>query len=224
MKIEIIDCVTELFAYTYYLVEELNSTGIDFEEVKKNYSDLIGQARQCGQSAGIPKKKINDALFPVFAWIDESLLDTSWEHKQNWARNSLQKIHFNTTNAGKLFFTRLEKLSEDENDIREIYQYCLASGFRGDLYRSFQREELKTRRLALLKQITGHDKPEIPEILFPQAGNKAISGIIKRKRWKGMAGFSFILVLLPVLVFLALFYFFDKRLGDMISASGIFMS
>ena len=224
MKIEIIDCVTELFAYTYYLVEKVNTSQIDFEQVKENYAKLIEKTKEFAQSAGIKKNKINDALFPIFAWIDESLLETSWEHKPEWTKNSLQKIYFNTTNAGELFFTRLEKLGENDKEIQEVYQYCLASGFKGNMYQSFSQEQLKSEKQNILKKVTGKESLEIPDVLFPNAGNKAISGIIKRKRWKGMAGFSFVFVLLPVLLFLFLFYFFDRQLGNMIMASGIFMS
>lgn len=224
MKIEVVDCLAELFAYTYYLVEKLNTTQIDFDQVRGNYTKLIDQARECGQSAGITKKKMDDAFFPVFAWIDESLLETSWKYKREWTKNSLQKLYFNTTNAGEIFFTRLDKLGDSETEVYEVYLYCLASGFRGDMYQPFHQEQLKSQKQNILKKIIGKDKLKIPEILFPKAGNKTLSGIIKRKRWKGMAGFSYLFVLLPVLAFVLLFYFFDRKLGEMIISSGIFMS
>ncbi|MEA1968345.1 MAG: DotU family type IV/VI secretion system protein [Thermodesulfobacteriota bacterium] len=223
MKFTIIDCVTELFAYTYYLVEKLSSSQIDFDQVKDNYTGLIDQARVCGKSAGIPQKKIDKALFPVFAWIDESLLETSWDHKQEWIKNSLQKVYFNTTNAGEIFFKNLEKLTEDEKEIQEVYQYSLSSGFKGNMYQSFSQEQLKNYKENTLKKIKKDEELQVPEILFPEAGNSIFSQRLKRKKWKGLAGLSYMFVLLPILLFVALFYFFDKTLMDMIRASGVFI-
>ena len=222
MTLSLIDCVAELFAYTYYLAENLNSQQPEFETVKANYTDLIGQARECGKSAGISKKKMDSALFPVFAWIDEVLLETAWTHKQEWVKHSLQKVYFNTTNAGETFFKRLEKLGGDDRDLLEVYQYCLASGFKGSLYQSYYQEQLKNYRDNALKKIASSDAMEVPDILFPESGKNRTPKQLKRKRWKGLAGFSYLFVLLPVLLFVSLFYFFDNALNHMIRISGIF--
>ena len=94
-KISSVDCLTELFAYTYYLSEQLNTTRMEYAQVAEKYNQLIVQAKECGKSAGIPKNHFDKALFPVFAWIDETLLATGWDQKQDWIKNSLQKKFFN---------------------------------------------------------------------------------------------------------------------------------
>ena len=217
MKLSITDCVTELFSYTFYLVDNLATSHIDFNHVSDNYISLIAQSRACAQKAGISKAKIDKAFFAVFAWVDETLVNTSWDYREEWIKNSLQKTHFNTTNAGETFFKNLEKLNKNEPEIIEVYQYCLASGFKGNMFESFLQEKLNSFKENTLKQIKTKEELKIPEILFPKSGYTEISKTLKRKRWKGLAGFSYLFILLPILLFVTLFYFYNKALIDMVN-------
>ncbi|MCA1795891.1 MAG: DotU family type IV/VI secretion system protein, partial [Desulfobacteraceae bacterium] len=144
MKLTSVDCVTDLFAYTYHLVDQLheNENDIAYTDVETNYTRLIQKARNAAKSAGIPRKEFDTALFAVFAWIDETILATGWSRNSDWVNNSLQKRYFNTTNAGMEFFKKLEKLTSDEKDILEVYDYCLASGFKGQFFETYKQEEL----------------------------------------------------------------------------------
>ena len=90
-KISSVDCMTQLFAYTYYLSEQLNITKMEYTQVAQNYNRLILQTKECGKAAGISKKDFNKALFPVFAWIDETLLDTGWD-PNNWQNKTVKDL------------------------------------------------------------------------------------------------------------------------------------
>ena len=224
-KISSVDCMTQLFAYTYYLSEQLNITGMEYTQVAQNYNRLILQTKECGKAAGISKKDFDKALFPVFAWIDETLLDTGWDQKQEWVANSLQKKYFNTTSAGAEFFIKLEKVKEEEKDILEVFNYCLVSGFKGSLYESYNEQKLNGIKLNTHKKLEGDEAGnyEISNILFPEAGNIVLNKRLKRKRWKGYSSFASLFILLPILLFLTLFYFFNKQLLDIINNSGLLM-
>ena len=224
-KISSVDCLTELFAYTYYLSEQLNITRMEYVQVAEKYNQLISLAKESGKSAGIPKNHFDKALFPVFAWIDETLLATGWDHKQEWVKNSLQKKYFNTTSAGAEFFIKLEKVKEEERDILEVFNYCLVSGFKGSLYEPYNEQKLNGIKLNTYKQLVGDEAGNfaISDILFPDAGDIVLNKRLKRKRWKGYSNFLSLFVLLPVLLFLALFYFFNKQLLDIINNSGLLM-
>ena len=223
MKFRAVDCVSDLFAYTYYIREKIQKSGADFDRTKENYTSLIEQARQCAKSAGIPAKDFVRALFPAFALIDEILLDSSWEHKHQWVKNSLQKTYFNTTNAGELFFTYLDKLDREDVQILEIYYFCLASGFKGNLYQPYQQQQLESYKENTFKKVMGDEDTEMPKVLFPEAGNPEIAETVKRKRWKGGGGFSVLLVLISVLLLIGLFYFYDQQISDAFSRAGIDM-
>ncbi len=223
-KISSIDCLTELFAYTYYLSDRLNSEKMEYDQVFETYNRLINKAKECGKSAGITKKNFDKALFPIFAWIDETLQETSWDHKQEWVKNALQKRFFNTTSAGAQFFSRLEKLGKDDKDILEVYNYCLVSGFKGSLFEPYNEQKLNGIKANTYEMLKGEDPDlQISEIIFPEAGNMVLEGRVKRKRWKGYSQFASLFILLPVLLFLILFYFFNKQLVDIINNSGLLM-
>lgn len=219
MKIEPVDCVTELFAYTYHLVEQIEQ--MEYDQVLENYTRIIDKAKACAKDAGIPKKKFDEALFAVFAWVDETIFALAWKHKPEWIRNSLQKRYFNTTSAGSQFFTNLEKLGPDDEDIIEVYDYCLSSGFKGSMYESYDQEKLKSIKQDTVKRSQGETGLEVPEILFPEAGNKAFNKRLKRKRWKGMSNLTSLFVLLPILLFLVLYYFFNEQLAQIVNNFGL---
>ena len=223
MKFKAVDCVSNLFAYTYYLREKIQKSGADFDRTKENYADIIEQARQCAKSAVIPAKEFDRALFPVFAWIDETLQESSWEHKHQWVKNSLQKTFFNTTNAGELFFTYLEKLDRQDVQILEIYYFCLASGFKGNIYQPYQQQQLESYKEDTFKKVMADEDTEMPRVLFPEAGSPEIPETVKRKRWKGMGGVSVLMVLFSVLLLIGLFYFYDQQITEAVNSAGIYM-
>jgi len=221
MKMSSVDCVTELLAYTYHLVDQLLTQPIKYEQVSNNYQQLIQRAKASAQSATIPKNKFDQALFAIFAWIDETILDTGWEHKNEWIKHSLQKKFFNTTSAGVEFFDKLEKIDAEEKDLLEVSDYCLASGFRGRFYESHHQEKLNGIKANTRKKLTNDGDLDIPEILFPEAGDIEFNKRLKRKRWKGLSNFPLIIVLVPILLFLIMFYFFNESLSRMVATSGL---
>ncbi len=221
MKLLPVDCVTDLFAYTYHLIDQLQTKDMAYTDVEANYNRLIQKARDMAKTAGIPRKKFDAALFAVFAWIDETILETGWAGKNDWVNNSLQKRYFNTTNAGKEFFERLAKLTADDREILEIYDYCLASGFKGRYFESYRQEELNGIRKNTKELLWGDKEPGVPEILFPEAGDTLFLKRLKRKHWKGMSSFASIFILLPILLFLVLYYFFDEQLNHVLTNSGL---
>ncbi|WP_321493581.1 DotU family type IV/VI secretion system protein [uncultured Desulfobacter sp.] len=221
MKPSCVDCVTELMAYTYHLADQLQVETVDYEQVLTGYQQLIERARTKAKAAGISKSLFDQALFPVFAWIDETLLATGWNQKNEWIRNSLQKKYFNTTNAGTEFFERIEKITESEKDLLEVYDYCLASGFKGSLYQPHQADALDGIKRATRKKVTGLEDEQIPDTLFPDAGDTLPCRRLKRKRWKGLADLTSVLVLLPVVLFFLLYYIFNLRLTQLVNNSGL---
>ncbi len=223
MKISAVDCVTELLAYTYHLVDQLQTHPIEYDQVSSNYQQLIQRAKMRAKSAGIPIKKFDQALFAIFAWIDETILETGWQQKNEWIKNSLQKQFFNTTSAGTQFFTRIEKLGSEDKDILEVYDYCLASGFKGRLHEPYQKEKLNAIKIETRQKLTDGKDFDVPEILFPEAGDIVFSKRLKRKKWKGLSSFSSVFVLLPILVFLMLYYFFNERLIQMVNDYGFLL-
>lgn len=109
------------------------------------------------------RRELEDARFAVYAWADEKLLNAPRPDAGAWMPLSLQCRYFSTTEAGQLFFSRLNAVldtlgitGEDDGeprdlaqrlemarslpadgagvDVLRIFALCLLYGFRGRLY------------------------------------------------------------------------------------------
>ena len=71
------------------------------------------------------------AKFAFCAWFDEKLANhTEWSA----GYTPLQVIYFSTYNAGNEFFQKLEALSTEQEEVREVFQTSLCLGFVGEHY------------------------------------------------------------------------------------------
>ena len=121
---------------------------------------------------------IDDARFAVYAWVDEKLLHAERPDALGWVPLSLQCHYYSTTEAGRLFFTRLNALldqlgiAKEEEDlgqrlelalnltkesrpyeVLQIFALCLLYGFSGKLYNKKELlARLRKTSLLLLKQ------------------------------------------------------------------------
>ncbi len=149
----LVDCFIEIITYTLLFLEEIESKPLPFEEVSSRYESLWGGARERGAKGNFPPKDWEEASFAVCAWVDETILCSTWTEKTRWQRDPLQRTLFGTINAGQEFYTRLEGIPEDRRQVRETFIYCLALGFKGRYFRPEDEEErrvVQARHLQLL--------------------------------------------------------------------------
>lgn len=213
----LIDCFTELITYTGYLIKNAKSNSFSYEDVAKNYHVLVSRAEECGKACGFNEEEWQEGFFPVCAWVDESILCSNWEGKEKWAVSQLQKQYFNTTAAGDEFYNRLESLDEEARNIREVYEFSLALGFKGRYYQASDKGRFEDIRNTNLKRIATGTEFLFPEELFPDAYESALtSKKRKRKKWRGFSWFSLLLIILPVGLFAVLYYLFDTSLTNAI--------
>ena len=127
----LIDCFIESIAYVVRFRSEVALNQPDFEEVKAEIRLLLSQSEiKCRQGA-LNSADFDQARFVVCAWIDEALLVSSWSQKQLWQREQLQRLYYNTTDAGVEVFDRLHDLGYQQCEVREVYYFCLSLGFKG---------------------------------------------------------------------------------------------
>lgn len=127
----------------------------DWEGLKSEISKSLGKSKMAALRAGYTVEVCNQALFPVIAFIDETILTSTWESRSIWKTHSLQKEFFETSNAGHEFYEKLNQLNRqgDDRSVREIYLLCLSLGFKGKFYKAEDRpkiEEIKVFNLSLL--------------------------------------------------------------------------
>jgi type IV/VI secretion system ImpK/VasF family protein len=93
----------------------------------------LHEFRAQARAAGIAEAEIEDACFALVAWADEAIASSQAPGAEEWRRDPLQLLLFDTAHAGNEFHERLARLGPDEDHAREIFFFCLALGFQGEL-------------------------------------------------------------------------------------------
>lgn len=166
------DCFTGLFAYTIFLVNPENVHMTPFEKAYGDIDRLISESEQLGQEGSFAKNDLDLARFAVFSWMDEMILSSSWEGKDRWLGEQLQRRYFQTADAGEIFFDKLNEVGPHQMDVREVYYLCLSMGFTGRYCNPGDDILLDQLKTSNLKVLTGSavGMPDINrETLFPDA-------------------------------------------------------
>jgi type VI secretion system protein ImpK len=151
----LLDCFIELIAYMAYFIKILPSTQPDFNQVKADIDQLITATQKHLQQGHFSQKDFDQAQFAVFSWIDETILNSSWEAKNRWQGEQLQRLYYQTMDAGELFFDRLNALEPGQTEVREIYYLCLALGFSGRFCNPGDNILLEQLKMSNLRLIAG---------------------------------------------------------------------
>lgn len=177
------DIFVKPLAYTRLFLSAPNTDDVSF---RTQIEQQLTEARLAAIDAGYPTGAINQAIFATVAWIDETVMCSSWQGADPWSRQPLQKGYFNTTKGGVEFFDRLDALHGEENAVREVYFLCLALGFEGH-YSSADGggraalNEIKARELKILRG--KDDLLKADSVLFPEAYDTNVAPN-PRNRWR----------------------------------------
>jgi type VI secretion system protein ImpK len=166
--VRLVDIYTDTFYFTT-LQRGLDFLGFDYQKVARRYDELLGRAEKAARNAGYSGAQWRESCLAVCAFIDESLLCSAWECKAEWQAKPLQLRYFDTTKAGELFYARLERLDPDDHEVREVFDYCLALGFRGKFHAMQHKESVERAIGANLHQFHGQQEVAYPDVLFPAA-------------------------------------------------------
>jgi len=210
----LLDCFVDVLAYAALFKKTCALAQPPFEQVNGKIRQLMQDSAQKMVTAGIDPRSYDDARFALCAWIDETVMNSPWQHRAAWQRTLLQSEYYNTINAGAEFFDRLNQLHPDQNDVREIYYLCLGLGFAGRYSMEgdeFLRDQLKKSNLRSLIGQVLEPVSYARGVLFENAyktpagevpAARGALGMNPRMRW--------LFIALPPLLVLALFliYFF----------------
>jgi len=131
---ELASYFTGLLSTGLKLQETLLQEGRHPQSANQVYQELRQQleaARAAALQAGKRNQDVDEAAFAVVAWLDEIMAPYP-----NWLAGitPLQKTLFNTYNAGNEFFTHLNQLTPQQDEVREVYYLVLCLGFIGQYY------------------------------------------------------------------------------------------
>lgn len=147
------DCFIQLIAYVSYFRKNAAAKQPSYDQVKADIQRLLTGSEACVRNGLFSREDYDQARFMVCAWVDETILASSWTHRAMWQREPLQRIYYNTADAGDEAFERLNALGLHQREVREVYYLCLALGFRGRFIHPGDEvllDQLKSSNLKLL--------------------------------------------------------------------------
>jgi type VI secretion system protein ImpK len=160
----------DIIAYVVYFLKTAQKRQSPYETVRARIMQLLTESQRKG--ADFPMEDYDQARFAICAWIDEAVMNSAWGERLAWVKEPLQLKFYQTTNAGELFFDRLNALGPHQNDVREVYYLCLAMGFMGRYGNEEDRFLLEQLKTSNLKVLTGASVA-LPSLkkgeLFPEA-------------------------------------------------------
>lgn len=139
--------LSEIYATCFTLILQLRSTDEfgDPEVLRRRVKDLLDDAEREALRTGVAPDNIQQAKFALVAFIDETIISSSWSQKDRWVSKPLQLELYDQYDAGEAFFTRLEKLREQPKanaEALEVYYLCMTLGFKGK-YQLHEQERLR---------------------------------------------------------------------------------
>lgn len=147
------DCFVAIVAYVAYFARSVPARQPALEQVKADIQRLISESQTHVSRGEVNPDDYDAARFALVAWIDETIMNSAWVHRDQWKHDLLQRTYYNTTDAGEIFFDRLNSIGLPQREVREVYYLCLAMGFQGRYCHAgddFLLEQLKSSNLKLL--------------------------------------------------------------------------
>lgn len=106
------------------------------ESFRKRTKATLEEVEQVAISSGYDGRDVRDTHFAVVALLDSVVLHSNDPVRTEWERKTLQEELFGQTDAGVVFFEKLERFRTQQDsarlaDILEVYLLCLLLGFEG---------------------------------------------------------------------------------------------
>jgi type VI secretion system protein ImpK len=185
-----------------------------FSTMRQKYEEMVVASENGAKSSGIAETVWRRSFFAVAVWIDEVILLSDWKEKTLWCKDTLQRTYFKTSNGGVEFFSNLEQLQSEDNQIREIYDICLSLGFKGSYYRQ-EDSGILSKIIHKTMQLLQVDKSSTsPSVFFPCA-YRGGAKVNVRKKNEFQLLYIIMLITGPVILFILLYAGFHSELSGL---------
>ena len=205
----------DIIAYAVYFLKTSSKRQSPYDQVRAQILQLLAESQR--RSVDFLPEEYEQARFAICAWIDEAVMNSVWNERSAWQREPLQLKFYQTTNAGELFFERLNNLAAHQNDVREVYYLCLAMGFKGrygNVEDGFLLDQLKSSNLKVLTGasigLPSFKKAE----LFPEAYPVDSAEKIPQKAAGRFNPVSILMAAFPIALFGVLYLIYTFVLGN----------
>jgi len=211
------DCFIDLIAYVAYFIKSLDSRQPSFDRVKTDIERLISDSQGCLKKGDFSHDDHDLARFAIFAWVDEIILSSSWNERNRWLGEQLQRVYYNTSDAGELFFEKLNNIGLHQRDVREVYYLCLAIGFTGRYCNPGDELLIEQLKVSNLKLLTG-SSATVHSLnsgeLFPEAYSADNTEIQAKSSRFNFSSFTLLCFGFPVVLYLGLFVIYRFILSN----------
>ena len=172
LEMRLIDCFINIISFVAFFLKSPGVKQSSYEKVKGNIQRLIAQSESCIGNEKISREDYDLARFAVLAWVDEAIMSSSWDGRLQWQREKLQRLYYQTEDAGEIFFDRLNTIGFQKREVREVFYMCLALGFTGQYCNPGDDVLLEALKDENLKMLTGSSMDAFSlekRELFPEA-------------------------------------------------------
>jgi type VI secretion system protein ImpK len=199
--------LADLCADAFFLIFHIRS-GKDPgspENLKKEIALMVADIDKQGKRLGCAEEDIKATRYAVLALIDETVLNSQWAYKDQWADRPLQLEYFGEHMAGERFFDLLERVRQKGSrkvDLLEVFCIVLILGFQGK-FKLSGRDELDKLTREVVGEVTKYRSgvpPLSPHGKIPDEPVEKPSNAIPAWFWiTGAAAIGLVLVVFIVL-------------------------
>jgi type VI secretion system protein ImpK len=211
------DCFMELVAYVAYFLRTVATKQPPFDQVKVDIQRLMSESEDRFRQGSFSQEDYDLARFAICAWVDEAILSSLWNEKSRWQGEQLQRLYYQTTDAGEIFFERLNAIGPHQRDVREVYYLCLAMGFMGRYCHEGDDYLLGQVKTSNLKLLTG-SSVGLPSLdrtdLFPEGYPVDSGDVVPQGRKVRFSGFTLLCLGAPIGLFIVLFIIYHFILSN----------
>ena len=149
----ILDLCTEAFLLVTRVREGQDPGHPD--DLRQRISSAFLTLERGAQKSGYAEEDVKAARYALCALIDESLLNSHWSFRDQWAERTLQLEHFDDHMVGDKFFTLLGSIRDKgrkKADLLEVFCLSLILGFEGK-YKLQDRDALQQLIRTLVDEV-----------------------------------------------------------------------
>jgi type VI secretion system protein ImpK len=128
------------------------------EDLRKSIALLLQNIDREAKRYGHSEEDIKATRYALCALIDETILNSRWSFKDQWAERPLQLEYFGEHMAGERFFDLLDRVRQKgrrKAELLEVFCMCLILGFQGK-YKLRGRDEVVKLTQTLVDEANGY--------------------------------------------------------------------
>ncbi|EBB6210879.1 MULTISPECIES: DotU family type IV/VI secretion system protein [Enterobacteriaceae] len=124
----LLDDYLPLISHTIIALEDPETSAVSLRQTLIQLRDTVYHLNSQGNNS---RQDVRSACSAIFICLDEIILCSGHRMAEDWHQRPLQKeIHGNSL-GGIHFFQQLEEISDNNDELRVVYLFCLFVGYKG---------------------------------------------------------------------------------------------